>query len=444
MPKRDEEFWDSVKSKSDNLIFMCPYCDSRNISRLTSKFEREERWKCNGCKKEFEKPRVFVPRTRGTPSKEFSAPGAGSSREKGFSGGSESKSTPSLKKSRQRKPLRRYEYREGVPKPVPIPKGKITLLVLVIGFIIWVCLGVPLPHGETTGTTSAGGSENSVANEPIEQEEKQKAGYLNDSFFFGLPVNSEDDYISGSHGRLVVLINNRNARNPTYQELVNFLAEDDTDTFSYTDTGLSTRTYGDPHDTVDKQYWLDVINGKEDYPHPNVCADFAERLHNKAEMAGIRAGYVTVDFADSDSGHALNVFKTTDRGRVYIDDTGGKEHLTVKPTEFESTTFGEISSYDKVAYIKRGEPLGVISLSVADSYGFDYEAYEKWIRKKELFDSKLNKYDAKLGGRTTVPQKEYEELNKMMHQLKQLDNELGGFWEPIGVVKDFKISWEGE
>ena len=65
---------------------------------------------------------------------------------------------------------------------------------------------------------------------------------------------------------------------------------------------------------------------------PDVCGDFAERLHNNAEMAGIRCAYVAIDLSGytdpnnygigSNTGHALDAFQTTDRGLVYVDDTG--------------------------------------------------------------------------------------------------------------------------
>jgi len=51
---------------------------------------------------------------------------------------------------------------------------------------------------------------------------------------------------------------------------------------------------------------------------------FAERLHNDAEMAGIRCAYVSLELSgytdpnnfgiSSDTGHALDAFQTTDRG----------------------------------------------------------------------------------------------------------------------------------
>jgi hypothetical protein len=52
-----------------------------------------------------------------------------------------------------------------------------------------------------------------------------------------------------------------------------------------------------------------------------VCADFAERLHNNAELAGIRCAYVSITLAGN-TGHACDAFQTTDRGLAYIDVTG--------------------------------------------------------------------------------------------------------------------------
>ena len=75
----------------------------------------------------------------------------------------------------------------------------------------------------------------------------------------------------------------------------------------------------------------DIIDGNIQPDKPNICADFAERLHNEAELAGIKCAYVSVDISGytdpyhygipSNSGHALDAFQTTDRGLVYVDDT---------------------------------------------------------------------------------------------------------------------------
>ncbi len=84
--------------------------------------------------------------------------------------------------------------------------------------------------------------------------------------------------------------NNPNAHDPTYAELIAFLKNDTTDNVPY-------------------------IRDKF------VCADYAVLVHDNAEASGIRAGVVSIDFMESNEGHAINVFNTTDKGLVFIDCT---------------------------------------------------------------------------------------------------------------------------
>jgi hypothetical protein len=90
----------------------------------------------------------------------------------------------------------------------------------------------------------------------------------------------------------IILSNRASAVNPTWEELLDFLKEDKTDSNLY-------------------------VTGEYE------CGNFAQDLHNRAEVHGIRAAFVAVHFYDAPP-HALNAFKTTDRGLVYIDDTGDK------------------------------------------------------------------------------------------------------------------------
>jgi HAMP domain-containing protein len=90
----------------------------------------------------------------------------------------------------------------------------------------------------------------------------------------------------------IILSNQGSAVNPTWEELLDFLKEDKTDSKLY-------------------------VTGEYE------CGNFAQDLHNRAEAHGIRAAFVAVHFYDAPS-HALNAYKTTDRGLVYIDDTGDK------------------------------------------------------------------------------------------------------------------------
>ncbi len=157
------------------------------------------------------------------------------------------------------------------------------------------------------------------------------------NYYLGLADSSGGD-LSGDgcyddKGNFIVLINNKNATNPTYAQLVNFLQNDKTDEYPYTYTNLSGGFYyGTAESRVDLKNIQNIIDGIAQPKNPDVCADFAERLHNDAEMASIRCAYVSLDITGypdpnhlgipSDSGHALDAFQTTDRGLVYIDDTG--------------------------------------------------------------------------------------------------------------------------
>jgi hypothetical protein len=100
--------------------------------------------------------------------------------------------------------------------------------------------------------------------------------------------------VVGADGDYIRLLNNPAAADPTWDQLRQFLMNDTTDHVIYDESAF-------------------------------VCADFAEMLHNNAEQAGIRAAYVTLDFAGESTGHAINAFNTSDRGLIYIDDTGRSE-----------------------------------------------------------------------------------------------------------------------
>ena len=119
-------------------------------------------------------------------------------------------------------------------------------------------------------------------------------------------VTFEGAIVTAADGHDIALDNNPKATDVTWAALKQFLLNDQTNAIPYSDNTF-------------------------------VCADFAERLHNNAEQAGIRAAYVSIDFGYDPRGcvyntgtgcevcpglHASNAFMTTDRGLVYIDDTG--------------------------------------------------------------------------------------------------------------------------
>lgn len=97
----------------------------------------------------------------------------------------------------------------------------------------------------------------------------------------------------------VELIDNPEAQNPTWEELISFLAEDRTEQNDY-------------------------IKNVYD------CSQFSRDVHNNAEAAGIRSAEVQVRFKYETTGHALNAFLTTDYGLVYVDCTGEDTIARVK------------------------------------------------------------------------------------------------------------------
>lgn len=88
----------------------------------------------------------------------------------------------------------------------------------------------------------------------------------------------------------VVLVDNPAAVDPTFNQLMTFLAQDTTENHAY------------------------ILNVYD-------CSQFSRDLHNRAEAAGIRCAEVQIRFSNTFSRHALNAFLTTDYGLVYVDCT---------------------------------------------------------------------------------------------------------------------------
>lgn len=102
--------------------------------------------------------------------------------------------------------------------------------------------------------------------------------------------SSSSTYQAYQNGENCFITNYKNAHDPSYAELLSFISNDNTED----------RTY------IDNVY---------------VCANFAIQLHDNAEAKNIKCYIITVDLSGSD-GHMLTGFHTTDRGWIYVDDTG--------------------------------------------------------------------------------------------------------------------------
>lgn len=268
--------------------------------------------------------------------------------------------------------------------------------------------------------------------------------------------NKQPRYYGASSYIPVRLSNNELARNPTWQELINFLILDETDENAYV-------------------------------PGIRVCAEFAAGLHNNAEKAGIKAAWVSLEFTDNLDGHALNAFETTDKGLVFVDCTGGAPSYSASITNLLTgeTTNGSASpdSHDKIAYIEIGREYGLISIENTSSprYSFylDYlknrnsleerlaaynSAVEQYNSKIEAFNRAIEEYELLLGGRAVITDPaEYEKLSNINDQLESrrleltqeqlvlerenayLEGEFGRLgrykWFPLGTVRSVDIYW---
>ena len=98
--------------------------------------------------------------------------------------------------------------------------------------------------------------------------------------------------------------------NPTYKEMREFLASDETDSRSF-------------------------VTGEF------VCSDFAAQLNNNAEANGIRAAYVRI--RSKEWGHAVVAFETVDRGLIFIEPQSDREVELVIGESFPWYLVGAIS-----------------------------------------------------------------------------------------------------
>jgi hypothetical protein len=165
---------------------------------------------------------------------------------------------------------------------------------------------------------------------------------------------------------------------------VEYLRNDKVDQYPYTYIlGTAGSYYGTPESHVNLSRIKNIIDGITQPDNPYICSDFAERLHNDAEAAGIKCGYVSLDLAGysdsynlgipSNSGHACNAFQTTDRGLVYVDATGMPSNVS-HPNRLVSTVDIEIGE----EYI----PVSIFPeagwLSASDSMGTVTNIYMTW------------------------------------------------------------------
>jgi hypothetical protein len=104
-----------------------------------------------------------------------------------------------------------------------------------------------------------------------------------------------------------------NLRDPTYDEVRQFLAQDRTDANKY----------------VEGEY---------------VCSDFAADVNTSAEAQGLRCALVEIKYPEG-SGHAVVAFQTVDRGLVFIEPQYDEE-VTIEL----GRSYAELNDYKKPSF----------------------------------------------------------------------------------------------
>jgi hypothetical protein len=227
--------------------------------------------------------------------------------------------------------------------------------------------------------------------------------------------DEQPPYVEGPLGVSIHLVNNPGAVDVSWDELVEFLLEDDCDESPYVE-------------------------------NLRMCGSFAQTLHNNAEAQGIRCAWVSVDFEGEDIGHALNAFMTTDRGLVFIDCTG-------ENASYVSEAGGDPGACDsdKAAYVNVGRKYGLVSLERAQSpaYAFyeEYEAaWDEYASDLDEYNSLVARYNGLAGSHHPSDMREARgllpELQSRLLEL-ELDQEVLGpcRWNPLGVVERIELYW---
>jgi hypothetical protein len=223
------------------------------------------------------------------------------------------------------------------------------------------------------------------------------------------------------------LINNSEAEDVTFKELIEFIRQDTTDLHEY------------------------IERGNTDGIQPFVCSDFAEAVHNNAEAAGIRAGYVSIDWADGGLGHAIDAFETLDWGLVFMDCTGAGIFSQVEQGDSDIM----LGSWDKVGYVEVGKKYGAIGLAYAETpdYAFFEQYDEKWLEFKKMlsqYNAEVKLYNQEIEGKVFHRgAMDYQRMQEWEQRLIEQENKLldltleigDSRFRSLGIVSNYEIHW---
>jgi hypothetical protein len=226
----------------------------------------------------------------------------------------------------------------------------------------------------------------------------------------------------------IVLKNNSDAANPSWEQLVTFLKKDTTEKMQYWDFIAPPGSAFLTSDIEKRKQKFGIP--KEEWPENFVCSDFANLLHNNAETNGIRAAVVAIHTAEEKYGHLVNAFTTIDRGLVYIDCTGEED----------------CNGVDKVCCIKKGNE--AICVELQDDTPLDYEwflqqknLFEQYKQEVLEFNTELEKVGSKFEGKWHLYAWDYGKFKAWEERLIELEKQLIPVFGEEGIVTRVEIYW---
>ena len=199
-------------------------------------------------------------------------------------------------------------------------------------------------------------------------------------------------------------------KNPTWEELKEFLGSDATDKLEYK-------------------------------PGEFDCTGFAITLRDHAWDLGFRCAFVEVEFADG-SGHNLNAFQTVDKGLIFIDCVEG----------------------DTIAYVQIGKPYGRIALKnvkkrYIDCSGdpsrfwgnlnytthpspFSYSYFEEYQRRVKFLNETIKAYNKAVEECKKGEGKySYSQLQKWRENIEALKDEICPIYQLSDIVRNIETYW---
>jgi len=153
-------------------------------------------------------------------------------------------------------------------------------LAFILGITIaaiMLCSGtafISFTYGQHTGYKSFEASKEATLSQVEVQQQSRQSDY-------------QAGYTAGQQAALKETANRYNLHNPTYQEMLDFIAADKTNEHAYSEENF-------------------------------VCVDFSHEVNNNAEAQGIRCAVIDIFYPEG-KGHTVVAFDTTDKGLQFIE-----------------------------------------------------------------------------------------------------------------------------